>query len=73
VVAELGRSDPAALEAIGLALSCAYVQSDAVRDSLGYPGQVPVPPPAAPDPLDELLAPVRALGLRYIPTPPAAR
>ncbi|MGD9734398.1 MAG: hypothetical protein AB7V58_02130 [Solirubrobacterales bacterium] len=71
-LAQLERSDPEALEGLALALSCAYVQSDPVRDSLGYPGQVPVPPPAAPDPLDELLAPVRARGPRYVPTPPPA-
>jgi hypothetical protein len=73
VVAELERSDPEALEALGLALSCAYVQSDAVRESLGYPGQVPVPPPAEADPLDELLAPVRGRGPRHAPIPPSAR
>jgi hypothetical protein len=70
VVRGLSEGDPEAFEALALVLSCAYVQSDAVRESLSYPGQVAVPiPERQEDPLDELLAPVRARGARRLPTP----
>jgi hypothetical protein len=61
----LHDSDRETFEALVLVLSCAYAQSDAVRASLGYPGQVPVEIPAREERLDELLAPVRA---RYAST-----
>ncbi|MBS1881435.1 MAG: hypothetical protein JSS97_00590 [Actinobacteria bacterium] len=67
-VAALERNDPATLEALAFVLSCAYVQSAAVRASLGYPGQVPLPRPGVVD-LAEMLAPVRARGPRFVPTP----
>lgn len=69
VVRGLSERDPEAFEGLALVLSCAYVQSDAVRDSLSYPGQVAVPIPAEDEPWDEMLAPVRARGSRYLETP----
>lgn len=54
--------DRDAFEAFVTVLSCTYVQSEKVRASLGYPGQVPVRRDDRDADLDVLLAPVRERG-----------
>lgn len=59
-----------AFESFVLLITCSYTLTGVVRDSLGYPGQIPRPIPAARDVvIEDLLAVVAARGPRYVPTP----
>jgi len=69
---DLLRKDPAAFNALGLAVSGAYYMSPRVRELLGYPGQesVSYDPYATPNYLtDGMLERVVARGPIYRPTP----
>lgn len=60
------------LEPVVFALNAAYYISPLVTDALGYPGQTRRPvSQATPEELcsEELIAPVRARGAIYVPTP----
>lgn len=71
----LGRlyaEDREAFEGFVVLISCAYAMCADARESLGYPGQRAYPIRRHEDPdLEELLAPVRARGPRYVATPAA--
>ena len=69
----LAAQDPEAFSAVGLVAVSAYYMAPEVRRLIGYPGQENVAYDSRATPsylLDGTLAPVRARGPRYVPTPP---
>lgn len=71
-VLRLREHEPEAFSMLSLVVVGGYLQDLAVQRALGYSGRVPAPldEPDATDAFEaDLLAPVRAAGARYRPTP----
>lgn len=71
-VLHLREGEPEAFSVLSLVVVGGYLQDPVVQGVLGYSGRTPAPldEPDAPDSFEaELLAPVRAAGARYRPTP----